>query len=75
MVPASPNVKAQRDRQLGKLMNELSTAREKVFQASQKLTDYEITTQAWNEHQAAMRKFYDALGDVYDNAARMLHMK
>lgn len=68
-------MKAARDKQLGRLMNELSAAREKVFKASQELTKYGVPSALWNSHVGAMKEFYQGVDAVYNDAARMLHVQ
>lgn len=67
--------KAGRDKALHALMDELGKARERVFAASQKLPNYDMPSEAWNQHLAAMRRFYDGIDSVYNDAARMLHIQ
>lgn len=72
---ATGQTKTGRDRQLHKLMDVLGQSRERVFQESQKLTNFDIPNDVWNAHVAAMREFYDGIDKVYNDAARMLHIK
>lgn len=72
-VPAGQ--KAGRDKALHALMDELGKARDRVQAASQKLPNYDMPSEAWNQHIGNMQKFHDAIREVYSYAATMLHLK
>lgn len=69
------SAKAGRDRALHALMDELGKSRDRIQAASQKLPNFDMPNEAWNQHVANMRQLHEAIGQVYHYAATMLHLQ
>lgn len=67
--------KAGRDRALHALLDELGKSRDRIQAASQKLPNFDMPSEAWNKHVGNMRNLHQAIGEVYQYAAQMLHLK
>lgn len=67
--------KAKRDAQLHRFLDTLGKARDMVQAESQKLPNFDMPNEAWNQQVANMQKFHEAIRELYSGAASFLHLQ